>query len=167
MKGFDLSKFKEFLWLRFDATLKTEKYEEQLYFYYAIKECQFDDILGEFKEPVLNSKNQILISYFLIDGIIEKDDYSHFISDAKESEWLQNYHYLLVYDKNNIDILLPSKATKDKQKKSYHDFYKLNIDSNIPLLNPITKVTEDIKKFIKERINSYFKHYKSKPSLSS
>lgn len=155
MAGFNLKTFKEFVLARFDSVLHSEKYEEQVYFYYAIKVCGLDQELYAFKDLVLKSKNQILISYFVIDKIINKADYATFVTHPKENEWLQNYHYILVNDKSMIDMLIPENAKKDKQKSSYREFYKLNIDNNTPIMKPIKKVTEDIKKFIEAKIASY------------
>lgn len=155
--GFDNKIFRDFVFSRFNSSLQTEKFEEQVYFYFAIKVCGYDDGLIEFKKIVLNSKNQLLISYFLLDKIISKDEYQSFLSKPKESEWLQNYHYLLVYDKVNIDLIIPDKAKGNKKQKSYMDFYKFNLDSDISLLKPVEKIVSDIDKFIQIKIASYTK----------
>lgn len=155
--GFDHKIFRDFVFSRFNSSLQTEKFEEQVYFYYAIKVCGYDDGLTEFKNIVLNSKNQLLISYFLLDKIISKDEYQSFLSTPKESEWLQNYHYLLVYDKANIDLIIPDKAKGNKKQNSYMDFYKFNLNSDISLLKPVEKIVSDIDKFIKIKIASYTK----------
>ena len=154
MKGFKLSIFKEFVLSRFRAVLQTEKQEEQVYFYYAIKLCKFDEDLVNFKEMVLKSKNQILISYLVMDKIIQEADYSEYIGSPQESDWLQNYHYLLTYDKSKTDILLPHRA-KDNQKCSYTNFYKRNLDAGIPILKPIDEIYPGVRKFIKNKIESY------------
>ncbi len=153
--GFNRQLFKDFVYSRFKSALQTEKYEEQIYFYYAIKECAIDDRLVDFKDDVMVSKNQILISYFLIDRIILKSDYQCFVDNPKEDEWLQNYHYLLVYDKSNLDLLIPNQAKNNKKQKSYFDFYKFNLDNNIPIVRNINKIAEDINKFVALKISSY------------
>lgn len=155
IKGFDFNKFKDFLKTRFRASLSTERYEEQVYYYYALKLCNFDAELADYKELVLKSKNQVLVSYFLIDKVISKDEYQIFVSIAQECEWLQNYHYLLVYDKSNIDILIPSYAQKTAPKTSYRNFYKLNLDNDVPILKPIEDIAEGIDLFVLTKIESY------------
>lgn len=155
MKDFNISKFKDFVFSRFKSTLQTEKFEEQIYFYYAIKFCGFDAELNAFKEVVLQSKNQILISYFIMDGIIQKADYQTFLDNRKEEEWLQNYHYLLQYDKENIEILMPVGATKERQKNSYKSFYELNSRNNVAMLKSIEEVKRGIQSCIESKIESY------------
>lgn len=155
MDGFDFKLFNDFAFSRFKSSLQTGRFEEQVYFYYAIKECGYLRGLSNFKEEVLKSNNQVLISYFLIDKLITKTDYQRFIINPKENEWLQNYHYLLIYDKSNIDILIPDKAKGNKKQKSYFDFYKFNLDNDIPFIKPINKISADIDKFVQAKIDSY------------
>ena len=155
MSGFKEEKFKDFLITRFKSSLATDKQEEQVYYYYAMKLCGFDEELKSFKKLVLKSKNQILISYFLIDKIVSKSEYRVFASAAQECEWLQHYHYLLSYDKENIDILIPSNAKKTAQKESYRNFYKTNLDNNITILKPIKDIANSVDNFVLTKIESY------------
>lgn len=154
MKEFDHNMFKAFIELRFKSSLETEKHEEQLYFYYAIKTCGYHDLLKKFKDKVLKSDNQILISYFLIDRVINKEDYLEFLENPQESNWLQNYHYLLVYNDSNINILLP-KFAKNNQKNSYNIFYKNNITKQISIVKPIEKINDAINRYLDKKIKSF------------
>ena len=120
-----------------------------------MKICGFDDLLLGFKDDVIKSQNQILISYFILDGVIGREDYQNFVVSASESEWLQNYHYLLKYDRSNIEILIPSHANNQRRKDSYHDFYNLNIENNIPIVKPISEVTSSIESYVQSKIDSY------------
>ncbi len=133
MKGFNHSTFRDFVLARFNSVLHTDRQEEQVYFYYAIKLCGFDTELVCFKDKVLHSENQILISYFILDKIITEADYQNEISHPQEGKWLQNYHYILANDKTNIDMLLPTNAKKPRQRQSYYDFYHRNLESDIPI----------------------------------
>lgn len=155
VQGFDFDKFKDFLRTRFRSSLHTEKQEEQVYFYYALKTCGFESDLQDFKELVLTSNNQILISYYIIDMIINKEEYLARFAPWQEFQWLQNYHYCLVYEPNNIDSLLPSNSTRQSQKNSYFAFYKQNLDAKIPIVKPIDKISEAIDMFIMKKIDSY------------
>lgn len=157
IEGFNYDVFKDFVLARFKASLDRDRQEEQVYFYYAIKLCGFDNSLEKFKDIVLVSQNQILISYFLMDGLISKDDYDMFVSNPKECEWLQNYHYLFTFGGNRLDLLIPEEAKKEAQKISYRVFYKENLDKHIPILKPIDKVEDGIKKYIAAKLESIMK----------
>ena len=157
IEGFNYDAFKEFVIARFKASLDGERQEEQVYFYYAIKLCGLDHSLETFKDTVLVSKNQILISYFLMDGLISEDDYDTFVSNPKECEWLQNYHYLFAFGKNRLDLLIPEKAKKETQMNSYRVFYKENLDKHIPILKPIDEVEDGIKEYISAKLESIMK----------
>ena len=150
IENFNFSAFREFVLARFKTSLNTDRQEEQIYFYYAIKLCAFDADLDKFKDLVLNSTNQILISYFLMDGILSKNDYENFVSNPKESEWLQNYHYLLKYDKEKLDLLIPEKA----KGECYRVFYKENLDKGIPILKPIDEISNGIEFYIEAKLES-------------
>lgn len=155
MQGFDMIKFKDFLRTRFKSSLHTEKQEEQVYFYYALKVCKFEDDLKDFKELVLNSCNQILISYYIIDKTIGQEEYREQFSPWQESQWLQNYHYCLIYEPDKIDCLLPLNITKERQKKSYSEFYKQNIDAKTPIIKPIDEISDAIDMFVEDKIATY------------
>lgn len=155
MKGFNHLTFRDFVLARFNSVLHTERQEEQVYFYYAIKLCKLDFELGRFKDAVLHSENQILISYFILDKIITDKDYQNEISHPQESKWLQNYHYLLVNDQSKIDVLLPVNAKKPRQQQSYYNFYCRNLESDIPIIRPISEINDAIKIFLAKKIRSY------------
>ena len=156
IENFDMLKFKDFISIRFEASLRNERDEEQVYFYYAMKLCGFKEELEKFKTLVVKTENQVLISYFLMDKIITKEEYEgHFFFKFDEKEWLQNYHYLLTYDKSNLEILIPAKAKGKKSEKNYYNFYKTNLYNNIPLLKPIEDVEAGIQNFVQAKIDSY------------
>lgn len=72
--------------------------------------------------------------------------------------WLQNYHYLLKYDKTNIETLIPANAVNTKQNDSYKNFYNQNLSESIPLLKPITEVSNTITDYLEKRFSSYTKN---------
>ena len=57
----------KFFNVRYQESLENTFHDEQLYFYFAIKRQGFDDILESYKELVIKTNNQILISYYLKD----------------------------------------------------------------------------------------------------
>ena len=156
MDGFDCGAFKDFLESRYISTLNTNKNEEQVYFYYAIKLCGFISILKRQKNKVIASANQVLISYYLLDGIISKEEYKAFLKSPKEEEWLQNYHYVLVYEPQNIELLLPKFAKKQKQKDAYYRFYEENIKQSIPIVRPVEMIAAEIENYLDKKIKTYF-----------
>ena len=159
ISGFDTKQFTDFLTYRFSSSLNTNKQEEQLYFYYAIKQfSNSETILKNFVSSVLTTNNQILISYFLIDELINKEQYNSAFGEKKEELWLQNYHYLLKHDKTNIETLIPANAVNTKQKDSYKNFYNQNLSESIPLLKPITEVSNTITDYLEKRFSSYTKN---------
>ena len=158
INNFNAIKFKDFLNTRFAVSLKNKKFEDQVYFYYAMKICDFDEELKKLKEEVVHTGNQILISYYLIDKFISKEEYNNFFPNKREQDWLQNYHYILTYDKDNLELLIPDHAKdNDNKKKSYYDFYKENLDNNISFLRSIDQVETAVDEFIELKIHSYNK----------
>ncbi len=154
MAGFDPAIFGEFLFSRFKSVLQTERQEEQVYFYYAIKVCGLDAELPRFKDAVLRSGNQILVSYFLLDKLLTEADLPNF-SSPREEEWLQNYHALLSGGSRDPSALIPVGAKKEKQKQSYAEFYRRNLEDGIPFVRPIGAVEKEIRTFLAAKIASY------------
>lgn len=150
MNGFKVQKFKEFILSRFVTSLNSNRFEEQVYFYYAIHELGIEKELSQYKKEILDSENQVLISYCFMDDVIDKNSYTII---QEEGKWLQNYHYLLKYNKSGINILIPENAKKTKQKNSYIKFYNQNIKNNIPIIKPINEIKDDINKYLKKRLD--------------
>jgi len=171
MEKFENSRLHKFFRVRYREVLKHPFNEEQLYFYYAIKTMNFTDILTSEKDAVLKSNNQILISYYLKDGIFRNEDISILKTKDEEKYWFQNYHLILYTAEllddieNSIDrYLIPKnskeyindntsrRAKKAVQKKSYMDFYKENLENNKPIIREISDVCTEIKEYLRLRI---------------
>ena len=150
MRGFHMPKFKEFLLSRFRAVLQTERQEEQVYFFYAIYLCGLRPDGNTWRDLVLHSKNQILVSYWIMEGLIDPTS----IELYGESFWLQNYHYLWKIGTERIDILLPSARSRGRQG-SYRAFYENNLNAHIPILKPLKEIDAGIRNYIKAKIESY------------
>ncbi|WP_066231566.1 hypothetical protein [Metabacillus fastidiosus] len=159
MSNFDNNKLHKFFQVRYREALKTPFNEEQLYFYYAIKILDFTDILKENKSSVLETNNQILISYYLQKGYFEKEEIDKLKENVDEQYWFQNYHLILYSDDllaeldNSINkYLIPKRVKKEKQKNSYMDFYKENILLDIPIVRDIPEVLNEIEDYLALRI---------------
>lgn len=155
MTRFDKEKAHRFFEKRYIESLKGRFNDEQLYFYYALKILDFNDILNEAKNLVLYSKNQILISYYLKDGIFGDIEIENLKEQEDEEYWFQNYHLILFSDelKSNLEssiskYLIPKEAKKEMQKQSYLNFYKENINLSNAFIRDITDANDEIKNYL-------------------
>ncbi|QHE62593.1 hypothetical protein FHE72_17355 [Rossellomorea vietnamensis] len=150
--------FKKFLRVRYDEVLITPFNEEQLYYYYSIKVLGLDCLLKDTTDIVIYSNNQLLISYYLKDGLFSKEQLSTLEKMNEERYWFQNYHLILYSElimelETSIDrFLIPINAIKEKQKESYRDFYKLNLQSNVSLLKDIEKIGNSLNDYVETLI---------------
>lgn len=159
MNMFEKGRVITFFHVRYKQTLQERFNEEQLYFYYAIKTLGFEDILTEAKGVILESDNQILISYYLKDGIFRSEDIAKLKEKDDEMYWFQNYHLILYSDDLRSDLensiqkyLIPKKAKKTNQKESYLKFYKKNLELGKPIIRDIDNVNIEIKNYLRLRV---------------
>ncbi|GAE33191.1 hypothetical protein [Halalkalibacter akibai] len=159
MSNFDNYRLHKFLKVRYKESLQNLFNEEQLYFYYAIKSFGFTDILSETKGAVIETNNQILISYYLKDGLFEKGEISILKEKQNEQFWFQNYHLILYtsdlmadLEDSIIKYLIPKRATKEIQQTTYMEFYKDNLQSQIPIIRDINGVLDEINNYLDLRI---------------
>ncbi|WP_010240078.1 hypothetical protein [Clostridium arbusti] len=165
-KYFDFFKgetFKKFLNVIYNKVLDSSYNEEQLYYYYTIKILEGDSILYETANKVADSKNQILISYYLKDEIFGDENIEKLKLIRDERYWFQNYHLILYSDlkdnlENNVkEYLIPecirlnpdNKMKISIKQQTYMKFYKNNLELGIPIIKEI----EDVKKNVNDYIN--------------
>lgn len=158
MDNFDNSKLYNFFRVRYKEVVREPFNEIQLYYFYAIKLLGFTDILIGEKVTVLRSNNQILISYYLKDGIFESEDIDVLKTNTDENYWFQNYHLILYSSdlmndiENSIDkYLIPVNATTS-QKISYMAFYKDNLLLNNSIIRDIPDVQAEIVEYLRQKI---------------
>lgn len=149
----------KFFNIRYQESLENTFHDEQLYFYFAIKRLGFDDILEKFKELVIKTNNQILISYYLKYRVFNKEQINMLKQKDSEEYWFQNYHLILYSDEMmaNMDenikrYLVPNYAEKQRQKESYINFYKRNLESNIAIIRDIDSTYEEISEYLNLKI---------------
>lgn len=167
MSDFDKLKVKKFFDVRYSESLKKPFNDIQLYLYYSIKVLNFNDIIEDNKELVLNSCNQILISYYLQDNIFNPSDVNTLKDYTDECYWFQNYHLILYSPDLLADIdnsiekyLLPKKClpytgeslTNINRRNTYSTFYKDNICAHNALIQQI----DDVKMTIHEYLDLRF-----------
>ncbi|WP_373205262.1 hypothetical protein [Clostridium tertium] len=159
---FDIIKIKKFFYVRYKEALKEPFNDEQMYYYYAIKKLGFDDVLKETTTLVINSDNQVLISYYLKDGLFKYEESTLLSEKTDERYWFQNYHLILYNDDLRADLinsikkyLIPSRLeeiTKPEKKeiklKRYTEFYKRNLSDKIPMIRGINEVDEIIEEYL-------------------
>lgn len=136
--------------------------EEQIYYYYALKNLHSDFILKtEFLGNVIRSNNQILISYYVHYGMFD-NTLLELLSDEEE-KWFLNYHIInRLKSIKDIDVikyikkyLVPKEAKEGYQATIYSDFYKKNMDENKTLmnLNPSVNIEKYLEAKKEEREN--------------
>ncbi len=150
--------FKTFLSVGFKKSLCHNFFEEQLYFYYAIKVLGFETILNESVNAVFNCGNQILISYYIKDDLFNQEQIEDLRRRNDEMYWFQNYH-LILFNKSNLDLkesiqeyLIPNYA-RGGQVETYLNFYYNNLNNDISIINSIDFVTESVGYYINLKIN--------------
>lgn len=153
--GFDANIFKKFFEVRYKECLKENFHEEQLYYFYAMKWLGFDEFLKLQSQYVLDSKNQVLVSYYLLYKLFTSDQIDRLKQDKNEELWFQNYHLILSdatlsadLDKSIDEYLLPVYAKKDNQKNAFRSFYKENINSGIWLIRTVDEVRKELHDYL-------------------
>ena len=159
MNSFDNEMIKDFLLLRYKATLESPLHDVQLYYYYAIKSYGFSDLLSSMSSLVINSENQILISYYLKDTLFSQDEIDSLKLLEDEKYWFQNYHLILYssdlmsdLDNNILKYLIPANAIPNPAKKdTYKNFYSDNLTAGIALIQEIEDITTNIQAYLSLR----------------
>ena len=141
--------------------------EEQLYYYYAIKISGFESLLKEVEDIVVESNNQILVSYYLKDRVFNALNIEKLKLNDGENYWFQNYHLILFSDLISTDrelsirkYLMPqwirnnpkNKDSIKKKQEIYIRFYKENLELNIPIIRNIDEVKQIIQNYIELKI---------------
>lgn len=172
---FKTDTFKNFLKNNYLKSLSRSFNDEQLYYYYAIKVLNFDDILKDSESIVSSSNNQILISYYLRDKIFSENSIGYLKTKIDEYYWFQNYH-LILYDEelysnleeSIIKYLLPNQIntenainsyktniktpSKEAKKISYYiEFYSNNLISKKSFINDSSDIKFSIEKYIEDK----------------
>ncbi|NFL56933.1 hypothetical protein FDB79_15480 [Clostridium botulinum] len=159
MDEFDRNKVEKFFKIRYREALQQPFNDEQLYYYYAIKMLDFEEILKKSKDLVIKSDNQVLISYYLKDKLFEENDIDLLKENYDEKYWFQNYHLILYSEDLQVNLessiekyLIPEMAKKDIQKNNYKTFYYDNIMTKNSIIRDIVDVNAEIKLYLQLKI---------------
>ena len=162
ISNFDADNFKHFFEVRYKESLKKDFNEEQLYYFYAMKLWGFDDALRQQNELVTYSRNQVLISYYLMENWFSMEQVEKLKQQKDEELWFQSYHLILYMQElfNNMDnsideYLLPSSAKKEVQKNAYREFYKKNLQAKNPIVISIDEVNEELHDYLDIRFEEH------------
>lgn len=116
---------------------------------------------------VVKSNNQILISYYLKNGLFGQEEIIFLKSLIDEKYWFQNYHLILYCSEllSNIEdsiekylipkkILLPlcNKQSKLVKRASYMEFYKTNLEDGRTIIRDIPSVKQAIIEYLELRM---------------
>ena len=136
-------------------------HDVQLYYYYAIKIFGFEDIIQGVADFVLKSQNQVLIAYYLKDGVFTEGQKSTLKVLEGEEYWFQNYHLILYTPslKSNLissinRYLIPKRlGTKPNaiRERRYQDFYENNLLNGNAFINDIPDVLQNITNYLELR----------------
>lgn len=155
ISNFEANKFKQFFEVRYKESLKKDFHEEQIYYFYAMKLWGLDEILKSQTKLVIHSKNQVLISYYLIEGWFDSEQIAGLKQQKSEELWFQNYHLIMYTQElfenldNSIDeYLLPNFAKKDAQKNAYRDFYRNNLQAKKAMVISVDAVCEELHEYL-------------------
>lgn len=159
---FKAGNFKHFFEVRYKESLKKDFNEEQLYYLYAMKLWGFDDVLRKQNELVTYSRNQVLISYYLMENWFSMEQVEKLKQQKDEELWFQSYHLILYTQElfNNMDssideYLLPNFAEKEVQKNAYREFYKKNLQAKNSIVLSIDEVNEELHDYLDIRFEEH------------
>ena len=115
-----------------------KEHDVQLYYYYAIRCYQLEWCLEDTSNLVLKSQNQILIAYYLKDGLFSEEQINSLKLLDNEKFWFQNYHLILYRPELIADLdgsvtkyLLPEKALAQIKDRRYEEYLKNDGRNNI------------------------------------
>ena len=159
MNSFDNNCIKDFLLARYKESLNKPLHDEQLYFYFALKCYGFNTLLANVANLVLESQNQVLISYYLKDGIFTQAQKDNLKILTDEQYWFQNYHLILFSPELMSDLnaniqkyLIPNRAIgKINKETRYKNFYHDNLSNGNSMINDISVVIANIKQYLSLR----------------
>lgn len=164
--GFDKEKIKKFFNVRYKESLKESFNDEQLFYYYAIKTLGLNNILIETTKLVVNTENQILISYYLKENLFNNDEIELLSKKNNEKYWFQSYNLILYTECLRADLpnsikryLIPDmidRVVKESKKQPkiqrYTEFYNENLNNGIEMIRDISEIKEAIGEYIELKI---------------
>ena len=150
-----------FMKARYEESLRRELHDVQLYYYYAISMLEYSDIISATSNLVIQSQNQVLIAYYLKDGIFSDSQITTLKLIEGEEYWFQNYHLILYIPSLSADLntnikkyLVPKRLSahpNTTRESRYYNFYFTNLQKRMALINDISDVYKNISKYLEMR----------------
>jgi len=138
-------------------------HDVQLYFYYALKLLGFDEMLCEMQDIVVETQNQVLISYYLKDGFFDQNQIDKLMKMNGEEYWFQSYHLILFRQELVSDLqtsitkyLIPERVKqmqkgKAAKERRYMDFYLDNLNKKNQMIENIQEIKNKVAEYLKLR----------------
>lgn len=144
----------------YNKSLSLNYHDEQLYLYYLLYKLSATEKVKneEMNMKVLDSKNYILISYYIANGMFNTNQINIIKGYDDESYWLV-YYYLILNDQNLFNdlensikkYLIPQSAKSDDVKNAYKDFYMDNLIVKNDILVPLENVINNVETYFNEK----------------
>lgn len=163
-----LDSFEEFKSLEFinkiinfyNRSLSSNYHDEQLYLYYLLYKLGVTEKVKneEMNKKVLDSKNYILISYYIANSMFNTDEINIIKGYCDESYWLV-YYYLILNDQtlfsdleNSVNkYLIPNSAKTVDVKNAYKEFYIDNLNVKNEILVPLENIINKLEEYFNEK----------------
>lgn len=143
----------------YKRSLCSNYHDEQLYFFYLLHKLNAIDKIKceKLNKKVLETKNYILISYYISNNLFYIDEINTIKGYDKENYWLV-YYYLILKDEalyadlenSIVRYLIPKSATGDVIN-AYKEFYFENLNAKNDILVSIDKISSKIDEYFKEK----------------
>lgn len=139
-------------------SLRKNYHDEQLYYFFLLDKLDCLEKVGtnEINLKVIDTKNSILISYYLKKELFTEENLN-IIKDYDEEKYWLVYYYLILKDadlyanleNSIIKYLIPKSASKPEYIDCYKEFYYKNLSSKTDILLDFDKVKTNIDEYFK------------------
>lgn len=144
----------------YNRSLSSNYHDEQLYLYYLLYKLGVTEKVKneEMNKKVLDSKNYILISYYIANSMFNTDEINTIKGYCDESYWLV-YYYLILNDQtlfsdleNSVkNYLIPNSAKTADVENAYKEFYMVNLNVKKEILVPLENIVNKLEEYFKEK----------------
>lgn len=144
----------------YNRSLSSNYHDEQLYLYYLLYKLGVTEKVKteEMNKKVLDSKNYILISYYIANSMFNTDEINTIKGYCDESYWLV-YYYLILNDQtlfsdleNSINkYLIPNSTKTVDVKNAYKEFYMDNLNVKNEILVPLENIINKLEEYFNEK----------------